>query len=52
MSFNKLPLIRGWMETAGYRGLHEVEIFSADNWWRRDPDEVLLTCRQRHAEVT
>ena len=25
-----LPLIRGWMEDAGYRGLHEVEIFSAD----------------------
>ena len=25
-----LPLIRGWMEAAGYRGLHEVEIFSAD----------------------
>jgi sugar phosphate isomerase/epimerase len=47
-----LPLIRGWMEAAGYRGMHEVEIFSAANWWRRDPDEVLLTCRRRHAEVT
>jgi len=48
----ELPLIRGWMTEAGYRGLHEVEIFSAANWWRRDPDEVLLTCKQRHEAVT
>lgn len=26
---------------AGYNGLCEVEIFSADNWWKRDPAEVL-----------
>ncbi|MGH6738534.1 MAG: sugar phosphate isomerase/epimerase, partial [Bradyrhizobium sp.] len=45
-----LPLIRSWMAAAGYRGMHEVEIFSADNWWKRDPDEVLLTCRHRHVE--
>jgi len=43
-----LPLVRSWMEEAGYRGLHEVEILSAGNWWRRDPDEVLATCRMRH----
>jgi len=43
-----LPLVRSWMEAAGYRGMHEVEIFSAGNWWKRDGDEVLLTCRQRH----
>jgi sugar phosphate isomerase/epimerase len=47
-----LPLIRGWMEGAGYHGMHEVEIFSAANWWKRDPDEVLLTCRRRHADRT
>ena len=47
-----LPLIRGWMEAAGYRGLHEVEIFSAQDWWKRDGDEVLLTCRRRHAEAS
>jgi sugar phosphate isomerase/epimerase len=47
-----LPLIRGWMEAAGYRGMHEVEIFSTGNWWRRDGDEVLLTCKQRHEAVT
>jgi len=43
-----LPLIRSWMEEAGYRGFHEVEILSSGNWWRRDPDEVLVTCRVRH----
>jgi len=42
--------IRGWMEAAGYRGFHEVEIFS-NNWWKRDPDEVLRTCKLRHAEI-
>ena len=47
-----LPLIRGWMEAAGYRGMHEVEIFSSQNWWKRDGDEVLLTCRRRHAEAS
>ena len=47
-----LPLIRGWMEAAGYRGMHEVEIFSAQDWWKRDGDEVLLTCRRRHAEAS
>lgn len=26
---------------AGYSGLCEVEIFSADNWWKRDPADVL-----------
>jgi sugar phosphate isomerase/epimerase len=45
-----LPRIRSWMHAAGYRGPHEVEIFSAGNWWQRDPDEVLHTCRQRHRE--
>jgi sugar phosphate isomerase/epimerase len=44
-----LPLIRSWMEAAGYRGAHEIEIFSANNWWKRDPDEVLATCKARHA---
>jgi sugar phosphate isomerase/epimerase len=43
-----LPLVRSWMEESGYRGFHEVEILSAGNWWRRDPEEVLATCRLRH----
>jgi sugar phosphate isomerase/epimerase len=45
-----LPLIRGWMDAAGYRGMHEVEIFSANNWWKRDPDEVLAICQARHRD--
>ena len=44
-----LPLIRSWMEAAGYRGFHEVEIFSS-NWWRREPDDVLGTIKRRHQE--
>jgi sugar phosphate isomerase/epimerase len=43
-----IPQIRGWMESAGYRGMHEVEILSADHWWKKDPDEVLSMCRTRH----
>jgi sugar phosphate isomerase/epimerase len=46
-----LPRIRGWMEAAGYRGPHEVEIFSANDWWKRDPDEVLAICIERHRSV-
>jgi sugar phosphate isomerase/epimerase len=47
-----LPLIRSWMEAAGYRGMHEVEIFSALDWWKRDGDDVLATCRRRHADAS
>jgi sugar phosphate isomerase/epimerase len=42
-----LPLIRSWVEAAGYRGFQEVEIFSELDWWKRDPDEVLRICKQR-----
>ncbi len=47
-----LPLLRSWMHDSGYRGFHEVEIFSANNWWKRDPDEVLATCKVRHRECS
>ncbi|MGE0717132.1 MAG: sugar phosphate isomerase/epimerase family protein [Alphaproteobacteria bacterium] len=43
-----IPAIRAMVEKAGYDGLHEVEIFSAGNWWKRDPDEVLAICKERH----
>jgi sugar phosphate isomerase/epimerase len=43
-----LPRIRGWVEAAGYRGFREVEIFSRDNWWKRDPDEVVRVCKERY----
>jgi sugar phosphate isomerase/epimerase len=46
-----IPLVRSWMEASGYRGMHEVEIFSQNNWWKREPDEVLLTCKVRHETV-
>jgi sugar phosphate isomerase/epimerase len=42
-----LPLIRSWVEKAGYAGFQEVEIFSELDWWRRDPDEVLRICKER-----
>lgn len=45
--------IRGFrqaVEALGYDGFHEVEIFSRLNWWTKDPDDVLRTCKQRHQE--
>ncbi|MFD1880242.1 sugar phosphate isomerase/epimerase family protein [Paracoccus pacificus] len=36
-----LRTIRAAVEGAGYDGACEVEIFSAENWWKRDPAEVL-----------
>ena len=47
-----LPKIRAWVEGAGYTGFHEVEIFSELDWWKRDPDDVLATCKERHARCT
>lgn len=46
-----IPLIRGWVEDAGYDGFVEAEIFSANNWWKRDPEEVLRVVRERYATV-
>jgi sugar phosphate isomerase/epimerase len=43
--------IRGWVEAAGYAGDHEVEIFSAANWWQRSPGEVVETCKERYLAV-
>jgi sugar phosphate isomerase/epimerase len=42
-----LPLIRNWVQEAGYTGFQEVEIFSDLDWWKRDADEVLKTCKER-----
>ncbi|WDZ79295.1 sugar phosphate isomerase/epimerase (plasmid) [Ensifer adhaerens] len=36
-----LKALRRSVEGAGYAGPCEVEIFSANNWWKRDPSEVL-----------
>lgn len=40
-------LIRSWVERAGFDGLIEVEIFSKKDWWRRDPDLVVQTIKER-----
>ncbi|WP_299817570.1 sugar phosphate isomerase/epimerase family protein [uncultured Jannaschia sp.] len=42
-----IPRLRGLVEANGFDGLNEVEIFSALDWWRRDPDEVLATIVER-----
>jgi len=47
-----LPKIRSWVERQGYAGCHEVEIFSALDWWQREPDEVLAVMKRRHVECS
>ncbi|SES34577.1 Sugar phosphate isomerase/epimerase [Tranquillimonas rosea] len=42
-----LPGLRRQVEAHGFDGLNEVEIFSAENWWKRDADEVLATVVER-----
>ena len=46
-----LPAIRRMVEGAGFHGHQEVEIFSAENWWKRPGDEVLRTCVERYNSV-
>jgi len=46
-----LRRLRAMVEDAGYRGHCDVEIFSAQNWWKRDPEEVLRICLERHQTV-
>ena len=46
-----LPRIRQLVHNAGYRGLTEVEIFSAENWWKKPGDEVIRTCIERFNTV-
>jgi len=38
-----LKNLRRCVEDTGYDGFCEVEIFSAENWWKRDPNTVLDT---------
>ena len=44
-----IPHFRKAVEEQGFDGLIEVEIFSADNWWKRDPDDVMRTVADRVA---
>jgi sugar phosphate isomerase/epimerase len=46
-----LRRIRGMVETAGYDGPVEVEIFSAADWWRRPVAETLGVCAERLQSV-
>lgn len=43
-----IPAIRAMVEAASYSGFCEVEIFSARNWWKRDPDEVVRVVKERY----
>jgi sugar phosphate isomerase/epimerase len=40
--------IRAMVEATGYAGHCDVEIFSARNWWKRDPAEVLRVAIERY----
>lgn len=42
-----IPSIRAHVVKAGYQGLTEVEIFSAENWWKRPISEILKVCSER-----
>lgn len=46
-----LKAIRNAVEDAGYTGACEVEIFSGQDWWRRDPNEVLDIMVERFRSV-
>ena len=46
-----LPGFRRMVEAAGFHGPQEVEIFSANDWWKRPGDEVLRTCIERFNTV-
>ena len=46
-----LKSIRKMIEDAGYTAPVDVEIFSANNWWKRNPDEVLRICAERFRSV-
>ncbi len=46
-----LKAIRAMVEATGYDGLIDIEIFSTQDWWTRDPAEVLRVCLERHQTV-
>ncbi len=47
-----IPSIRAAIESTGYSGAAEVEIFSAENWWKRPMAETLSVCRDRFKTST
>ena len=46
-----LRAIRRMIEDAGFHGPQEVEIFSAQDWWKRPGDDVIATCIERYRSV-
>lgn len=46
-----LKAIRAAVEAAGYTGACEVEIFSGQNWWQQDPEDVLDIIAERFRNV-
>ena len=46
-----LKAIRHAVESAGYSGACEVEVFSRDKWWKTDPDLVLGKIVERFRTV-
>ena len=46
-----LKAIRAEIEAAGFHGPQEVEIFSAEDWWKRPGEEVIATCIERFNTV-
>lgn len=42
--------IRSFVEGAGYSGFCEVEVFSAGNWWKQNPEDVLKVIVERFKE--
>ena len=45
-----IPLIRSWIEQAGFSGYAEVEIFS-NRWWKQYHQDVLDVCIERYRSV-
>ncbi|MEP4293588.1 MAG: sugar phosphate isomerase/epimerase family protein [Rhizobiaceae bacterium] len=43
-----LPGLGAMMKDAGFSGIAEVEIFSAENWWQRAPADVIETIIARY----
>lgn len=46
-----IPLIRAWVEAAGFAGFHEVEIFS-NAYWQGDQNEFLEKIKQAYLQHT
>lgn len=46
-----LKAVRDAVESAGYAGACEVEIFSRDKWWKAQPDRVLKMIVERFKSV-